>query len=314
MTIPAIPSSDLATLALSPAEALEAIRPFVIERYVPGDARFAARRARLLRKWRLRLAKRRLLGWLPKGKRTQGYVEQSYNRTFAARPWPETLPPVAPETKPTAAEFQGEGLLVRRYGVGRVHLLLMARLIRALGARTVLEVGAGTGINLFVLAALVPEASFTGIELTETGVAQARTVVKADRFPERLAQYCPAPVADAEAYRRVEMRRGNALDLPFDKASFDLVFTRQALEQMEVIRAPALKEIARVAARHTLLVEPFADANRDPLRRCYVAAKDYFSLPVDGLPDFGIAPIHRDRAFPQNVCLGIELVVGRTGV
>ncbi|MGH6718245.1 MAG: class I SAM-dependent methyltransferase [Alphaproteobacteria bacterium] len=305
--------------APSPAEISATLAPFVLERYAPGDARCAARRARLLRTWRLKLARRRLFGWLPRGRRTQAYVEHSYDRTFAARPWPETLPPsgeqaVAPEAKPTLAEFQGEGLLVRRYGLGRVHLLLMARVIRALGARTVLEVGAGTGINLFVLQALVPEASFTGIELTETGVAQARTVIAAERFPARLAQYCPAPVADADAYRRVDVRRGNALDLPFAQGSFDLVFTRQALEQMEMIRTPALKEIARVARAHTLFVEPFADANRDALRRAYVAAKDYFSLGVDGLRDFGIEPVHWSRAFPQNVCLGIELVVGRIGV
>ena len=303
----------LAVADLDPAEALAALAPFVLERYPPGHVGFAARHARQRLAWRLRRARRALLGWLPEVKRTQAYVERSYDATFAARPWPETLPPVTPESKPTFAEFQGEGLLVRRYGLGRVHLLLMARIIRALGARTVLEVGAGTGINLFVLAALVPEASFTGIELTETGVAQAASVIAADRFPERLAHYCPLPVVDADAYRRVEVRRGNALDLPFADRSFDLVFTRQALEQMEMIRQPALRQIARVAQGHVLLVEPFADANRDPLRHAYVAAKDYFSLAVDGLGDAGIRPIHTSRAFPQNIRLGIELVVGRIG-
>ncbi len=305
------PADTLAALALTRAEIEATLAPFVVERYVPGDARFAARRARSLRKWRLKLAKRRLFGWLPEGRRTQAYVEASYDKTFAERPWPETLPPVAPDPKPTLAEWGEEGLLLRRYGLGRVHLRLMARMIAALKPRTVLEVGCGTGINLFVLAAFAPEVRFAGIELTETGVAQGHSVVAANLLPRRLAEYCPEPVRDPSAHRRIEIRRANALELPFQPGAFDLVFTRQALEQMEMIRAKALAEIARVAKPHILLVEPFADANRDPLRRAYVAAKDYFSLPVAGLRDFGIEPIHTSRAFPQNVRLGIELVLGR---
>jgi len=68
-----------------------------------------------------------------------------------------------------------------------------------------------------------------------------------------------------------------------------------------------------VAKSDVLLVEPFADANRDPLRHTYVAAKDCFSLPVAGLGAFGIVPVFTSRAFPQNILLGIELVVGARG-
>ncbi|MBM3585698.1 MAG: class I SAM-dependent methyltransferase, partial [Alphaproteobacteria bacterium] len=80
------------------------------------------------------------------------------------------------------------------------------------------------------------EVSFAGIELTATGVAQAHAVVGAATLPARLADYCPAPVADPTAHRRIDIRRGNALDLPFEAGAFDLVFTRQALEQMDMIR------------------------------------------------------------------------------
>jgi SAM-dependent methyltransferase len=304
---------NFAAPTLSPAEIEETLAPFIVERYAAGDAGFTAKRTRSLRKWRLKLVKRRLLGWLPRGKRTQAYVEASYDRTFAERPWPETLPPVARDPKPTLAEWQEGGLLLRRYGLGRAHLRLMARIVAALRPRTVLEVGSGTGINLFVLAALNPEVRFAGVELTETGVAQAAGVVKGEALPRRLAEYCPEPVIDLAAYRRIDVRRGNALELPFETGAFDLVFTRQALEQMEMIRTKAIAEIARVAKSHVLLIEPFADANADPLRRAYVAAKDYFSLPVAGLKDFGIEPIHTSRDFPQNVRLGIELVLGRRG-
>ena len=305
------PTADaLAACVPSRDEIERTLAPFIVERMATTDPRFRDRVARQGRKWRLRRARRALLGWLPEGKRTQAYVERSYDKTFADRPWPATHG-APPDPKPTWAAWGDDGLVVRRYGLGRVHLLAMARIIRALGARRVLEVGSGTGINLFVLAALLPEVAFAGVELTETGVAQARNVVAAETLPADLADYCPAPVADMGAQRRLDIRRGNALDLPFEAGAFDLVFTRQALEQMDMIRAPVLRQIARVARGHVLLVEPFADANRDALRRTYVAAKDYFSLPVAGLEAFGIAPVLATRAFPQNICLGIELVVGR---
>jgi len=85
---------------------------------------------------------------------TQLLPETSISR-LAERPWPETHG-ATEDPKPTWAAYGAERLVVRRYGLGRVHLLAMARIIRALGARSVLEVGSGTCINLFVLAALPP--------------------------------------------------------------------------------------------------------------------------------------------------------------
>lgn len=303
----------LAGINLSDDEVRATLAPFVLELYPPGDARFRKRHAKLMAKWRLKRLKRAVLGALAGLKRTQAYVEQSYETTFAQRPWPETLPPVTPETKPTLADWGDEALLVRRYGLGRAHLLLMARTIAALQPKNVLEVGCGTGINLFVLAAQLPDVQWTGIELTQTGVAQANQVIGAPELPKLLADYCPVPVADRAAHRRIVVQRGNAMKLDFPDKHFDMVITRQALEQMDMIREPVLKEIARVAKRHVVLTEPFADFNRDPLRSTYVAAKDYFSLPVAGLESFGITPLRATNAFPQNVCLGIGMVVGRLG-
>lgn len=145
----------LATCLPTDAEIKATLAPFVMARMAEHDPRFVARRARQVRKYRYRRARRVLLGWLPEGKRTQAYVEQSYDRTFAERPWPETHG-ATEDPKPTWAAYGAERLVVRRYGLGRVHLLAMARIIRALGARSVLEVGSGTCINLFVLAALPP--------------------------------------------------------------------------------------------------------------------------------------------------------------
>src|SRR3546814_1611451 len=76
--------------------------------------------------------------------------------------------------KLTPCTWRGEGLHVRTHGTKRVHLLLLARVLQALRPETVLEVGAGNGLNVLVLAALFPDIRFTSVELTEAGVAKAR--------------------------------------------------------------------------------------------------------------------------------------------
>jgi ubiquinone/menaquinone biosynthesis C-methylase UbiE len=138
-------------------------------------------------------------------------------------------------------------------------------------------------------------------------------VRKESALPPVIAGYCPWGVADPGAYRRIDFQLGDATRLPFDDNSFDLVFTRQALEQMEAVRDAALAEISRVAKTHVLMLEPFADFNSSPLNRDFVAAKDYFSLPVAGLSRFGITPTFTHDDFPQKLTLGQGLVAGKIG-
>ena len=70
------------------------------------------------------------------------------------------------------------------------------------------------------------------------------------------------PLADPTAFRRIRFCQGNAPSLPFADGEFDLVTTVLALEQMERVREQALAEVARVACRHTLMIEPFREVNR----------------------------------------------------
>jgi SAM-dependent methyltransferase len=238
-------------------------------------------------------------------------MSDSYEATWDARPWPVTHAAPDSDSKPTAAQWGDEGLVVRRGALPRLHLAAMARVIAALNPARVLEVGAGTGRNLFVLSSRFPNIQFTGIELTEAGVAQSRALQAEAKLPALVADYCPWPDPDREAYRRIAFEQGDATALPYGDGAFDLVFTRQALEQMNMVRAPALREIARVCSGHSLHGEPFADFNRDPLRASYVAAKDYFSLPIAGLREFGLEPILTVGEFPMNITLGVGLVVAR---
>lgn len=289
--------------------------PWIVERMSTDDAAWGKRTRALSRKWGFRRMRRRYLGWLPtglsvpkwlRGRRTQSYIRDMYERAYST---PSSVED-SPHRSPVPAVWNGEGLLVRRGALPRIHLLFIAEAIRALEPKDVLEVGAGDGRNLFALSARFPDVSWSGVELTANGPARVANIKREPSLPASLEAYIPWPIADATAYRRVEARQGNATALPFEDNSFDVVMTHLALEQMETIRDAALSEIARVAKKAVLLLEPFADFQTTPLRRSFIAAKDYFSLPVEGLRDYGIEPTHVTDGFPQNVRTGQGMVVG----
>ena len=212
-----------------------------------------------------------------------------------------------------AAEYtwNERALKLRNAGGTLARILQLAATIETLGPRTVLEVGSGDGLNLMVLAAMFPEVRFTGIELTRGGVEVARRFQSEADFPEEAAAAFPARRLDPQAFRRVDFRRGSARRLRAPTASFDLVVTCVALEQMESIRAAALTEVARVAGRWTAMIEPFRDFNADGMRRRYIEAYDYFQGGVDDLPRYGLEPQFVSADVPQKLNLHTALVVCR---
>lgn len=300
------------------SEIQEAMSPYVVERFALDDPEWQRIRRTRARKWRNRVLSRHLFGWMPdtrslpaflRGRRTQNYVRSSYEVTWSTHTWPETTSPVS-NRQLSMVEWQNEGMKVRHGGVARAHLLVLARMVSGLQPRSVLEVGCGNGRNLFVLAGLCPDADWHGIDLTEAGIARAQAVQRDRRLPDPIREFAPLPVGDDTAFRRIQFRQGDATKLPYDDNSFDLVFTKQSLEQMEQVRSAALSEIARVARRYVVMIEPFSDFNQNPIQKNYVRAKDYFSLPVSGLQEFGINPVSATGQFPQNIQIGIGFVTG----
>ena len=160
-------------------------------------------------------------------------------------------------------------------------------------------IGTMNGINLILLACRFPEVAFTGIELTEAGHRAALNFQKEAALPEAMREYAPLPLADPTAFRRITFLQGNAAQLPFADGQFDLLFSVLALEQMERIRRQVLLEFARVAGRHTLMIEPFRDVNAAFWRRSYVFGRGYFRGDVAGLRGFGLSPILAVDDFPQ---------------
>jgi SAM-dependent methyltransferase len=298
-----------------------AVDPFTLERWPETEVAYQDHVQRLNQKWHKRKLRRTFLGWLPsstvlprvlRGRRTQDYVRESYSTTWSEQDWPNTSGTPSPKEL-SLAFWRGEGLNVRRGGLARGHMPAIAAAFEQVKPLTVLEVGAGMGLNMFTLSARFPEISWTGIELTEAGVQRAQSVQKETTLPQIIADYCPWDVADPDAYQRIDFQQGDATKLPFDDSSFDLVFTRQALEQIEAVRDAALSEIARVTKGPVIMVEPFADFNQSALNKNFVGAKDYFSLPISDLMGFGIAPDYTYDDFPQKLTLGQGLVAGSTG-
>ena len=189
-------------------------------------------------------------------------------------------------------------------------MLGIAKAIESLKPASVLEIGAGPGINLLALSAVFPGIEFTGAELTAAGVEAARSAQQAP-LPEGVGHFAPMPVKSRTAHQRISFNQSDVQSLPFPDLAFDLVYTRLAVEQMEQIRDRALGEIHRVVKSYAVFVEPFPDFNREPLMSLATRAKNYISLTVDELPRYGFEPVFRFSDWPHRITNGAGMVVCR---
>lgn len=213
--------------------------------------------------------------------------------------------------KPEPWLVRDTGIMADRSGVPRWRNVMLHAAIGSIKPRRVLEVGCGNGINLLLLANQFPDISFTGIELTDAGNRVACDLQKAESLPSAMVEYTVIPGTDSQAFHRINFVRGDATAMPFEDGAFDLVFTVLAVEQMERVRDNALMEIARVSSEHVLNMEPFADANRSLLRRAHVFGRDYFRGKVEHMGQYGLEPLWATMDFPQEVQLGVALVLSR---
>jgi len=299
-------------LGLGRAELLAAMEPFVARRTTRDDPAFRAELARKQAKTRRRLRRRRWLGWLRAGRRGQREIEAVYDESWARKGFAPYAPPPRP-ARAAAWEYGDDALFATMAAGARARLLVLLRTIEWLSPRSVLEVGCGNGVNLLVAACRFPEIRFAGVELTAGGVAVARSAQAEAALPEVLRRFAPEPLRDPGAHRRVELRQGSAAQLPFEDGAFDLVYSCLALEQMEEVRDRALAEMARVAARHVVMLEPFVESNDEGLRRDYRLSRDHFAGAVGDLPRYGLAPILVTDDLPGEIWLRPCLAVCRRG-
>lgn len=200
-----------------------------------------------------------------------------------------------------AVQWGSRGALVSPQLLRQVHLAYFMRAIEKLRPQRVLEVGCGNGNVLLTLAARFPDVSFAGVELTDAGVAAAKALQTEATLPESIAKASPSPLLDLTAHTRVDVRQGDARKLPFPDRSFDLVYTRLALEQMEAIRDEAMREVTRVARTAVVLLEPWRDFNRSGLGRDYIRRQGYFAGRVRDLESYGFDVVFATEDLPQKV-------------
>lgn len=292
------PSSELA----------EVMEPYLVRRLSLKSEEWRKLHAKELADWRRRMWRRRLRRLGLAVKRHQPMVREKYSAGWTRRDWPSP----SDETVPVRSyDWHDEGLFLKFWGIKRVHQRLLWRALSELKPASVLEVGFGNGLNLLALSTAFPGVRWAGIELAPGGVAKAKAAQQAPQLLPEVAAFCSWPIVAPQAYRDIDFREGDARKLPFADRSFDLVYSLLALEQMEAIRDEAVAEIARVAAKWVVLIEPFADFNRDPLRHAYTKAKGYFSLSVPELKRFGLEPVSVFDDWPQKITVGAGLAIAR---
>ncbi len=311
---PTFTALDAAGLGVDRATLLAAMEPFVACHLTPTDPLWTAEVARKRAKTRRQLRRRRWLGWLGKGKpRDQTRIKDEYDGAWARK----RLAPYEMEPRPSSgAPWQyGDQVMFATSAAGsRARLLVLMRAVAMLRPRSVLEVGCGNGLNLLTLACRFPDTRFAGVELTPGGFAVARAVQDEPELPDVLQHFSPEPIVDPTAHRTVAFHLGSAVALPVADGEIDLVYSSLALEQMEQVRPQALAEMARVSARHTVMLEPFWECNDRGLRRDYLLTRDHFRGRIDELPRYGLEPILITDDLPGEIWLQPCLVVCRKRV
>jgi SAM-dependent methyltransferase len=287
---------------------MELFEPFVdraaSERAGAWQKKVARRKQKLVK----RTARRLLTPWRTESLRDRATVLGEYEKAWRSIDY-DAYGLAAARRDHTPWEWRGRRMFASDVGATRFRQLLLIRFIERLRPGRVLEVGCGNGINLILLAGRFPEIAFTGIELTEAGHRAARSLQEERDLPQSLRDYAPLPLADPTAFRRIRFCQGNATSLPFGDGEFDLVITVLALEQMERVRPQALREVARVARRHTLMIEPFREVNSAFWPRLNVLRHNYFTGRIAELSGYGLSPVLALSDFPQESFLKVCAVV-----
>jgi ubiquinone/menaquinone biosynthesis C-methylase UbiE len=299
------------SLGLTAKAIEELFAPYVESESGPADKMWRAEVARRARKVDKKFWRRTFLGRLPALGRTAPKIEEEYNEVWDRTALDSYKMPCGEKDR-LPWEWRDKRYIAHRFGGARIRLAVLMQVIGQLAPASVLEVGAGNGINLLYLAGRFPETRFAGLELTAEGVRAGQDCQQEWReFPAELLPFSPQPLRDRQAFRNVDFHQGSAQELPFAEGSFDLVTTVLALEQMERIRKPALREIARVTRGHVLMIEPFRDVNRHGMRRRYIISRDYFSASIRDLPRYGLQPVWATADFPQKAQMQFCCVLAR---
>ena len=295
---------DLA-VEVSSDEVDSLIAPYVRRRFEATSPEWRELVVAQEKKWRRMYFKSRLRAFAGLPARGQGSVMKEYRRQWGGRTAVDVL---MPKQGSSAVLWRDKGFLMDAKGLKRVHQLYLLRLIEQINPTSILEVGCGTGLNLFVMAANFPGINFSGIELTSEGVQGALAVQRMATLPREIASFSPLPPKDLSAHRRIRFQQASAANLPFEPGSFDLVFSCQALEQMKAVSDLAISQIRRVTRRGAVMIEPFSDYNEDQMRRHRIRSQAYFDASVADLASFDLKPAFICADIPAKIAMGVAVI------
>jgi ubiquinone/menaquinone biosynthesis C-methylase UbiE len=289
---------------LSRDEITAVFAPFVVERLAESDPAWREALTRLEQRYaRPRPAAQK---WVSlDGHRTPDLVRRGYESVWSGVSLAAELS--APKT--AYFEWGADCIRARTIGRKRVHQLGLVKTLEWLRPSSALEVGFGYGLNLLLLSMQFPSIAFSGVELTSAGLDAARRLAADPSTPAALAGFAVGELHDPTAPQRLQLQQGSAAAVPLPDKSVDVAFTVLALEQMERVRHQALGELARVARRFVIMIEPFADWNTEPHRRGYIERHDYFASTVDALRASGLEPVLATVDMPNKLSFRAGLVV-----
>jgi len=168
-------------LGLSEGALSKTLRPFLAEGPGYGENRWRAETALRGRRLLIRAVQYLFGRWLGIGRRSTDKVRKEYGAAWAIGHDRYDLSKRPPKFTPWL--WRGQHLLFDAAGAPRFRSLIYGAVIEILKPHRVLEVGSGDGINLLMLAGAFPQTSFTGLELTASGLAAARKVQQLPQLP-----------------------------------------------------------------------------------------------------------------------------------
>ncbi|KPK23006.1 MAG: hypothetical protein AMK69_18780, partial [Nitrospira bacterium SG8_3] len=185
---------------VSREEIYSAFEPFVHRHFRSSDICWKRRvfrswRKKFLEFWQQKLFKRLNTSF---GGR-QYKVKNTYENFWGST---ETGAHLSRKGKATPCLWGEDRMLARGIGTKRVHLLLLKRALETVQPESVLEVGSGYGINLFVLSGYFPTIRFSGLELTKQGALAAKKIGNMPSLPQDIVEFAPDQILDQSANRR----------------------------------------------------------------------------------------------------------------
>ncbi len=153
----------------------------------------------------------------------------------------------------------------------RLQLEEFAKIIKSTQPKTVLEMGAGSGLNLICLAILFPDVRFTGLELTRKGHEAFEAMVA--NPPIKVIQYLTG--VSTIKIPKINFIVRSMLELPFEDKTFDLTYSSMAIEQIPKDYKQVFKEAKRVTRDWCVFYEGFEDF-QNFFQKMYRRKVDYF--------------------------------------